>query len=136
MSANDWHEYGSLARRLIGKPLQLGLPTNSLKLMADPESHQDGYIWIDPPWELLQHDIPVVGAEDYPDPGDADYLERHTSWGSRVRPLLDGAVLANVAVLPNGATEFGFDTGVILRVVGTLAEPDDSRGYDDWYAKG
>ena len=125
-----------MARRLIGQALQLGLPTNSLKLMAYATRHHRDYIWIDPPWELLRGDLRLVRAADYTSSADSDYLPRHTEWGSRVRLLLDGAVLTDVAALPDGSAEFVFARDLILRVVATETEPDESRWYDDWYAKG
>ena len=136
MSAKDWTDYVALARRLIGKSLALSLPTNSLKLMVDQEQHDKNYLWIDPPWDLLQAGVRKIGAADYPDPDGREYVALHERWGMRVRSLLEGAVLQTVELAPDGGVTFTFQSGVALAVTGIESDPDETRWYDNWYAKG
>lgn len=132
MSKRDWKRDGALVRGLFGLPLTCALPTNSIKLMADPEEHRRSFVWIDPPWQLLKGDRFITGAADYPDPELPEYLALHEAWGAVVMPLLNGAVLEAVTQLGDESTEFRFQGDVRVQV-GDGGEPQG--WYDDWYLK-
>jgi hypothetical protein len=136
VSAKDWADYAPLVRRLIGTRLALSLPTNSLKLMADQEHHGKNYLWVDPPWDLLRAGLREIGAADYPDPDGPEYLVRHEAWGARVRSCLEGAILREVESAADGGAIFSFEGGVVLAVSAVERDQDETRWYDNWYAKG
>jgi hypothetical protein len=92
-----------------------------------------GFIWIDPPWTLLQEQRIVATADGHPDPRDPDYSAKFEAFVTQAR-LLEGRSLNSVEQLDDGSTRFVFDSAVCL-IVHPGGVSDERSWYDDWYAK-
>jgi hypothetical protein len=133
VSADDHTTYRGALDTLVGKPLVLSVAANSLKLMRSRSEPQVGFIWVDPPWTLLQNQRIVALADGHPDPGDPDYESKFKAFATQAG-LLDGTCLRYAEQLADGSTRFVFDSDVVL-VVQAGGASDERNWYDDWYAK-
>ena len=134
MSTRDLERDALILRRFLGKALAAALPTNSIKLTADSARHREEYIWVDPPWELLEGTAHITSSDDYPPHDRPDYLQRHEEWGAAVRARLDGGVLEQIRPLPLGSVELAFRGGVRLVLVDG-GDTTEDQWYDDWYVR-
>jgi hypothetical protein len=134
MSARDYERDCLILRRFLGKALAVGVPTNSLKLMADVTRHREEYIWIDAPWELVEGTARVTSSEDYPHHDRPDYRQRHEEWSAVVRARLDGEVFEQIRAVPPGSVELAFRGGVRLVLVDG-GDTTEDQWYDDWYVR-
>jgi hypothetical protein len=136
LSNRDFHQYGSALKYFEGRTFDMTFATNSIKLMFNPQSHRDRYVWIDPLWTVESAGGEVVASGgDYPDPTEADYEQKHQSWCARVAALLDGARLESVSCSADGKVKLGLsgDRCLVLLPMGVAPGPDE--WYDDWYVK-
>ena len=134
MSGRDWQAYGEIAGRYVGSRLGVSVATNSLKLWPSNQPRKGRYIWIDPPWRLLQGGEQIVSGSDYPDHNDASYASEFKAFCDRLEPIRESR-LKDVRYIGQDTTEFSFEHDLCLLVLHQAAGPDAADWYDDWYAR-
>jgi hypothetical protein len=134
VSSRDFQQYGSALKSMSGKTFEVSLATNSMKLRFDPEDHRRRYVWIDPPWTIERAGAVIASGGDYPDPDEADYVQKHESWCAELQRLLSGTRLEMVSCSSEGTVQLGLADDLRLVLLPGL-EPQEDLGYDDWYVK-
>jgi len=136
VSKRDFLRFEEALNWLAGKTFEVGLATNSIKLLFDPENHRHRYVWVDPPWVLKRRESEIASGADYPDPAEAEHQAKHETWCARVKALLDGRVLKDARSWPDGTVDMRLSGRLTLVLLAHDDRADDSeRWYDDWYVK-
>ena len=136
MSRYDFETYAPIAKYFVRKALRVTFAANSLTIGLKSHGPPGVYIWIDPPWRLYRHRVLISWPDDYPRPGPPLMLRREQRWFARSRDFYTSSRrLFSVGLCSDDTARFVFDAGWELRVPAWDKARDESRWYDDWYAR-